>query len=486
MSALALILLAVLLCDGAYGAPAASNATLAWGDCPSLSGVTSAAAMDCGWLVTGARLHGERVRLRVVLLRARPDRHDAAPVIFIPGGPGDSAGLGAARLARWQTWQQQAGWPHGIVLFDPRGTGESRPRVRCDTPIAVPYRRRGTAGAVDTLDEDTQAMPRCLAHLGADTMTRLGARAQLRDLEALVDSLGVDRVSLWAISYGTRIAQLFAQRHPGRVARVVLDSVVPFSHNAFLAVPRQMAAAVDRLDAACGPAGAHCASQRPRRVLAALLARYGQAPVGVSVAAYPKISGRVEVTPYRLLIMILLASYDSGHEADTVARLERALHGDSAALAPLAARLAALDADRARSDAVFWSTRCALASLRGDGDWRRILADVPLIAPYLAPALAASPCTHWPGARIPEAARGGLFEMPVLVVAGRDDVATPPAWARAFAARHARARMVSIAGAAHAPTLSNACAQRAVAQFMRDPEGPRPRCARPRPAQSGR
>lgn len=483
MPFLFLLLLAVVA--GAHAETEARGA-IDWGGCPPSAGAASAAAMDCGWLTTGERLDGEAVRLRVVVLRASPDRHDPDPIIFLPGGPGDSAGLGAHRLARWRKWQQQAGWPHDVVLFDPRGTGESRPRFQCDKARIVPYRRQPDRASSGSFTAQGQAMRRCLRRLGPTVIEQLGPAAQLRDLAALANALGAKRVTLWAISYGTRIAQLFAHRHTGRVAQLILDSLVPFDRNELLALPRQIDSAVARLQARCSARTARCASRNPRAALTTLLARYADAPAQVSLVAYPGLSGRFEVTPYRLLIMLLLASYDTDNEADIAQRLERALRGDSVALAPLAARMASLDRAADRSDAVFWSTRCALAGAQRDDEWSAMLARTPMIAPYLVGARQASACGDWAAPRTPVPARDAALSVPVLVVAGLDDVITPARWARRFIGRHPRARGAWIADGAHASTLSNDCAQRAVAQFVAEPNTPLPSCAEGRPGQSGR
>src|SRR5699024_7377507 len=129
------------------------------------------------------------VRLRVAVLRAHPDRKDPTPIIHLPGGPGDSAGLDAQGLAQWRAWQQRAGRPHDVVLFDPRGTGKSRPRWYCGKTLSAPYRRLSVAGANDGLRPNAQALRRCLQRLGPVVVAGLGPRAQLRDLDALIDAL---------------------------------------------------------------------------------------------------------------------------------------------------------------------------------------------------------------------------------------------------------------------------------------------------------
>ena len=49
----------------------------------------------------------------------------------------------------------------------------------------------------------------------------------MADLEALRVALGADKLTLDGVSYGTFVAERYAIAHPDRVARLVLDSVVP-------------------------------------------------------------------------------------------------------------------------------------------------------------------------------------------------------------------------------------------------------------------
>ena len=49
----------------------------------------------------------------------------------------------------------------------------------------------------------------------------------MADLEALRVALGADKLTLDGVSYGTFVAERYAMAHPDRVARLVLDSVVP-------------------------------------------------------------------------------------------------------------------------------------------------------------------------------------------------------------------------------------------------------------------
>src|SRR6266542_1655538 len=47
------------------------------------------------------------------------------------------------------------------------------------------------------------------------------------DIEALRSVLGVRRLALDGVSYGSYVAERFALVHPAQVSRLILDSVVP-------------------------------------------------------------------------------------------------------------------------------------------------------------------------------------------------------------------------------------------------------------------
>lgn len=455
----------------------AMAASITWGDCDLATPEASAAAIDCGWLETGDRLAGEAVRLRVVRLRARPDRIDATPVVYVPGGPGSAAGLGPEALSGWQRWQQRARWPRDIVLFDPRATGRSRPRPTCES---IRSRRLAAAAQAPSagveFDQEARAAEGCYRSLGRETAAALGPAAQRGDLEALVAALGVDAVNLRAVSYGTRIARVYAQANSAQMRAMVLDSVYPFARNDLLALPAQIGGALARLDASCAaaPACGRKSDAVPSDLVDNLLARYASRPPTLALAGPEMpVETRFKVTPYRLLLMVLMASYDANNAADTRARLQRARAGSADALRPLAERLWRQALDSSRNEAVFWSTRCALGgAVPSMSAWRDALSRHPAIAAYLAPARGAPVCDFWQVPRTAPPAHDASLAAPALVVSGSEDAVTPPNWARAFADRHPRARLLTVAGAGHGASFTDACAIAAIGDFWAAPAEP--------------
>lgn len=111
---------------------------------------------------------------------------DAAPAIYLHGGPGSGSTSTARRFFDPEMYR--------IVLFDQRGCGRSRPLV-----VAKPDLEHNT----------TQ-------HL-------------IRDIEALRVHLSIDRWVVLGVSWGTTLALAYAQVHPDRIAALVLASVTTTS-----------------------------------------------------------------------------------------------------------------------------------------------------------------------------------------------------------------------------------------------------------------
>lgn len=60
----------------------------------------------------------------------------------------------------------------------------------------------------------------------ADVLPYIDTVSAAKDIEALRTALGAERISYFGYSYGTYLGAVYAKLHPGRVHRLVLDSVV--------------------------------------------------------------------------------------------------------------------------------------------------------------------------------------------------------------------------------------------------------------------
>src|SRR5436190_437555 len=81
----------------------------------------------------------------------------------------------------------------------------------------------GTIGALLALAAPAAAT--CAARLGPAAHLYTTA-AFADDLDAVRAALGLRKVSLYGVSYGTYAALAYARRHPGGVEQLILDSVL--------------------------------------------------------------------------------------------------------------------------------------------------------------------------------------------------------------------------------------------------------------------
>ncbi|MEA4906773.1 MAG: alpha/beta fold hydrolase [Anaerolineaceae bacterium] len=148
----------------------------------------------------------------------------AEPVFFLQGGPG-SPNL---------TWSPPD-WllaEHDVVLVGYRGAEGS---VVLDCPpvnrLLVAYTGLGIFGDAARADLD-QAVEQCARDWQAEGVDLDGytAPAVIEDLEAARLALGYPRIHLYSVSYGTRLAQLYAYMHPGSLSRVVMIGMNPPGH----------------------------------------------------------------------------------------------------------------------------------------------------------------------------------------------------------------------------------------------------------------
>ena len=158
-----------------------------------------------------------------------PVEGPGSAVIPLAGGPGQAA------IPFTEAFLELLGpiaATRDLIVFDQRGTGLSH-SLSCRPPRR---KRRGP----HTLD---QSVLRCARGLGA-------ARAfyttpdSVADIEAIRRAGGYEKLVLYGTSYGTKVAEQYAQAHPAHVEALVLDSVVapngpdPLNRSTFAAVPR--------------------------------------------------------------------------------------------------------------------------------------------------------------------------------------------------------------------------------------------------------
>lgn len=404
--------------------------------------------IDCGVLVvpeTRGRADSRSIRLPVLIFRSRAETPASDPVIFLTGGPGNSA-LSGQRSGRSNPFLEL----RDQVVLEPRGAKLAQPALECPEINALKgeitaERIRGAAADARL----TAAAAACRATLvasGAD-LDGYNSAETADDIEALRVALGYDKVNLYALSYGTRLALTVARRHPGSVRAMVLDSVLPpeinYDEAATANTWRSLNAVFDgcAIDPACSAAWPDA-----RGDFNALVAR-GEidAVTGVGLALQDP----------RLIPLIPRAV---GSAAD--ARPEELAGWIARAQGPSGftwgLRLSVWCSEEAPFEAP-GRIEAQVAIDRGLGGADARTASVAMCRAWnVAPAEAVenTPVTS---------------DIPTLIFAGEFDPSTPPDWGRRLLAQMPRATFVSMPGLSHGASFNRCGGMMAVA-FFRDPD----------------
>lgn len=146
------------------------------------------------------------------------------PIVYLAGGPGGS-GIGAAYGSRFPLFMafREIG---DVIAFDQRGTGYSKPNLRCYENLSIPLDVAPTReGAAKVYTENSANCARYWRTVQRVDLTGYNTNESADDLEDLRKALGVPKISLWGISYGTHLALTTIRRHPRSISRAVLAGI---------------------------------------------------------------------------------------------------------------------------------------------------------------------------------------------------------------------------------------------------------------------
>jgi pimeloyl-ACP methyl ester carboxylesterase len=410
--------------------------------------------------------------VRLDIRRLRALRSLQPPIFALSGGPGQSATPFVNDIA---FVFRRPLVTRDLIVFDQRGTGRSG-LIRCPTLEGLGARLFRVAGAA------------------ADCAETLGPKrsfyttpVSVEDIEAIRAGIGAEKITLYGVSYGTKVALAYAARYPQHVDRLVLDSVVdvdgpdPFGLDITAAMPRVLA----RL---C----AHGCERVTRSAVADLSALVRKLGTGLIHGPLVKPDGRPRVARLgrlRLFDLIVEGDFDPTLRSGLPGAIRSALADDFAPLLRLANRADRVEAETVGqfNSAVFAATQCEEGPLPWDRNTPRNaraeaakqrLAAVPNAA--LGPfdrstlLLESGPfalCTGWPNApAAPPFATGPLPDVPALILSGKDDLRTPFEGAKLVAAKLPHSKLLNVPDTGHdvLDTEFHSCSRRALVAFFDD------------------
>ena len=457
---------------GATLSVAAAQAQIAWKRCGDSNNVA------CGHLTVPLDPSGATPGTITLAMRRHrsPVGESKDAVIALAGGPGQSA---IPFLSQFGQVLGPIASTRDVIAFDQRGTGLSHP-LSCSAFEHLVG--GGSPGAVAICAG--QIGPERGLYTTADTVA---------DIEAIRQAGGYEKLVLYGTSYGTKVAERYAQEHPGHVEALVLDSVVPpfgpepFDETSFGAVGRV-------LRQLCGAGACAGITPEPVRDLAGLVKRMGGGYLSGRVIDGEGMASVTRISANDLIGILLEGDLDPILRSEFPAAVRSAGEGDTAALARL---MRHAEGERQGGEPelsegfdspLYYSTICnetAFPWNRSASPKARLheaLATLEaqparLFAPFRSAnvlALSDVPvCADWPfTSGGPEVDRAPLPNVPTLILSGADDLRTPTANAKIVAAQIPDAHLLVVPNTGHSVLGSDptSCAHNALqAQFSGKP-----------------
>lgn len=463
------LLLPVLSC-AALSAPAAAHAdTIAYAPCQSRAG------FQCGTLTVpldrSGAIPGSVVLAVTRAVASSNPEHKA--LLTLAGGPGQAA----VPLAEDFATVMGAGLQdRDLLVFDQRGTGASGP-LQCTS--LLPGHSSGSAAT------DAQ---RCAAQIGPARGLYTTSQS-VDDIEAIRQASGYDKLMIYGVSYGTKVATQYAARYPSHVEGLILDSVVrpdgpdPFHRSTFAATRRV-------LTELCAGGDCRHITSDPTGELARIVARLARHRLSGSVVNGHGRHVRLAMNDVTMLQIALGGDTNPTLRSELPSSVHSALHGDRTPLLRLAARSEGLNeingmqaTGSGDSDALLATTRCEETLFPWDRNAdpatraRQATAAAGALAPATVRPFDRSValrgeliplCVAWPVASPAPVATGPLPQVPTLVLEGQADLRTPLEDGQSVAGQIAGATVVAIPHTGHSVLGSDlsTCGKDAVTAFF--------------------
>ena len=450
--------------------PAPAQAAVPAGFTPCLS----ASGFYCGTVTvpidrTGAvpELIGKTIGLHVMWKPATVADTEGA-LVALAGGPGQAATPYAADFA---TALAPALGTRDLVVFDQRGTGDSG---LLDCP-----------GADSSATSLEQFVEMCATELGS-ARDYYSSKDSAEDIDSIRQAIGVDQITIFGVSYGTYVAQLYSRLFPTHTAALALDSVVsangvdPFSLSNFAAVPSVLAANCSRN--LCHGVTTNSFADLERVVARAKKSALKLHYVGPNGKTRTFAAGETDLFSF----MVETFSLDAVARARFPAALRSTLAGDTYPLGRLLAPTTSSGISSGVSPVLYMATSCSDTHFPwSPSDPLPVRQAKTLAAEAAIPASAYSPflpatglavsniglCIYWPPTNVDASVTAPAPDRPVLLIDGLEDDLTPLSGAIAVASLYPHAVRVNVPFTGHSAISddwpnADVCVESALAHFF--------------------
>ena len=406
--------------------------------------------------------HSRTIDLKVAIVKSDSAVPEKDMVVYLAGGPGQSATETFPQLATaFEPLQKH----HDILVLDQRGTGGSH-ALSC--PEVEKAQKKQQDLPFDAARIKTE-IAQCLVEVEKTSDPRFYTTTiAVDDLEAVRQALGAPQFDLVGISYGTRMAQQYATAHPDAVRSIVLDSVAPNS----LILGETFASDLERAlklqaEACIQTPACNKAFGDWRKTLLDLHAQLAAKPVENVTFRDPRTNQPATrtVSGDTLAGLVHLFAYNAEASALLPLDVAQAAKGD---FTPLLGQTQIGEGDLSgnMNGGMQLSVICSedapfLTARPGDAD--TLLGTRPIERIQAA-------CSVWPHGTLPKDFHQPFkSSIPTLILSGERDPVTPPRFAEEVLKGLSNGRVLELKGMGHGELMIG-CMPKIVAQFVDKPD----------------
>jgi pimeloyl-ACP methyl ester carboxylesterase len=424
---------------------------------------------ECGYLVVPedrANPDGPTVKIHVVIFKSNNVNAAPDPVIYVAGGGGGN------HLDTYDYYLENGGYQilrnRDYIMYNQRGAMYSHPALTCQgystlhrTLIQQPFTQKERDNRVNQFLLDCQED---LLNRGIN-LEHYSTATHAADLNDLRTTLGYEQVNLYGTSYGTVVILETMRDSPEGVRSAIIDSVYPPQINFYVDLPHNALRAFNAIFEDCA-ADPDCNAKYPD-----LEATFYQ--VVDELNADPILVGTIWVNGGDFMNAVFQALYKEYAIPEIPKWIDQASHGEHSGL--------------------LWYYQQSFDSEYGDllalGAHYSILCrdeapfnfakDAARIAERLPPQIQdwwgwphsdIKLCRSWQaGVADPIENQAVVSDIPTLILAGRYDPITPPAWGMLAAETLSHSTFFEFPALGHGVMRANDCAQEIGNQFLNDP-----------------
>lgn len=435
------------------------------------SGVVEGQQLTCGYVTVPENRdvkNDRKVKLAVAVFKARQymNSSDPTPVLRLDGGPGGNSLDSLAQYVDATTYNKFI-LNHNVVMFDQRGTGYSTPSLKCPEVINLQY----GGGSGDQVGAVHQCYDRLVSQ-GID-LNGFSTIQNAADVSDVIHALGYKQMTVYGVSYGTRLALTVMRLHPDVVRAAILDSTYPTNHNRN-ELTSDAQRVYDVLFQGCAK-DATCSKKYPdlKNVFFKLVDSLNKKPINLNTV--DPSTNKSYTLPFAgddLVGFIFSAFYVTS----LIPLIPQLIYQvNSRQYDQLSNIYGYLEFDSTFSDGMFYSVECG-------EDWPfltqlDITASKQGIEPHIAKVFGGDEdseyaiCQFWKVQQVPaEQKQAVTSNLPTLVLAGEYDPITPPALGQDAAKTLSKSYFFLFPGQGHGQEYSSTCSDSIISAFQNNPD----------------